>query len=128
MSHCRWCSRPHHCSFALERAGDYLRFDLHIVGSFADAVVALFIGRDWRSTPLTVPGPKGARAASFDLDLRMQPHGQLMIASNKRIAGSNGRADDLNALKALQDLFPNDTQLHFRQSITHASMNTHTKA
>jgi hypothetical protein len=58
----------------------------------------------------------------------MQPHGQLMIASNKRIAGSNGRADDLNALKALQDLFPNDTQLHFRQSIPHASMNTHTKA
>jgi hypothetical protein len=51
-----------------------------------------------------------------------------MVASNKRIAGSNGRADDLNALKALQDLFPNDTQLHFRQSIPHASMNTHTKA
>jgi len=50
--HCWWCTGTHRCSSALERAGDYLRVYLHPASCRADALVAVFIGRDRGSTSL----------------------------------------------------------------------------
>lgn len=54
--------------------------------------------------------------------LRMQTHRKLLISAHKAGLNAHWFSYDFNLLESLENFFPQQAQLHFSKSVTHASM------
>ena len=57
----------------------------------------------------------------------MESHWKVGVAFHKAGVNPFWLPDDLNRVEALHDLFPQNTQLHLRKTVTHTTMKTKAK-